>query len=171
MRSIFFAPHSDDECLFGAFTLLKYQPTVVICFPSSGDYGSTEERFNESVAAGLNLGVSDVRQWDGTDLSRKMIQIKQELRPDVVWVPSLIASHKDHVAVCQAGELIFPGRVRHYETYSGGSKDRYLPPAPIDDPWWPAVKHFALTKYESQIRHPRAGQFFMWDLAEYVEQP
>lgn len=174
VRSIFFAPHSDDEALFGAFLLQKYQPTVVICFPSSGDYGSTEERFKESLDACLHFGVTDVRQWrpeNMVDLASEMVLIKHELHPDIVWAPNIIASHDDHVAVCKVADHVFKASVRHYETYSAGSKDRILPEVPIEDPRWIQEKLRALSKYHSQIAHPRARQFFLMDLYEYAEQP
>lgn len=183
MRSIFFAPHSDDECLFGAFTLLKYQPTVVICFPSSGDYGSTEERFQESVAACMNLGVSDIRQWvkrgadaaeDKRILMEQMLAIVAELQPDCVWVPSPQCSHIDHDTVNSAATGLNT-MVHWYSTYTmtgdEAFKERETPPLVVDDPKWIAIKHFALTKYQSQINHPRARQFFLMDLNEYAEQP
>lgn len=175
MRSIFFAPHSDDECLFGAFTLLKYQPTVVICFPSSGDYGDTKERFNESVAACLNLGVSDIRQWQDGVLAESMRAIDEELNPDAVWSPAIYGGHLDHSVVAFSADSVFGKRSRHYDTYSLASgaprKDELLPPVLVTDSKWVAIKHFALTKYQSQIAHPRARQFFTWDLTEYAEQP
>lgn len=190
MRSIFFAPHSDDECLFGAFTLLKYQPTVVICFPSSGDYGDTKERFNESVAACMNLGVSDVRQWMGGDLIEQMQDIRAELDPGTVWVPAPAAAHPEHNAVREWALNVFsPESTYWYNTYvldvHGQPKKQteiirvkavnghvgYRWPNVVDDPKWIAIKHFALTKYQTQIAHPRARVFFQMDLHEYAEQP
>lgn len=177
MRSIFFSPHADDECLFGAFTLLKYQPTVVICFPSSGDYGSTGERFRESQSACFVLGVSDVRQWPGDALQGRMLEIDEELQPEIVWAPTAYASHPDHRAVSKAADIVFGSRLRRYDTYAVSSdgqsiyKDMRLPAVLIENSRWIADKHFALTRYQTQITHPRAAQFFTWGLTEFAEQP
>lgn len=39
--NLLFAPHADDETLFAAYTVLRFSPHVIICCPSTGDYGST----------------------------------------------------------------------------------------------------------------------------------
>src|SRR5690348_4430996 len=56
MAGVFLSPHNDDEALFGAFTLLRYRPLVVICMYAG------EERADESRRACEILGC-DVEQW------------------------------------------------------------------------------------------------------------
>lgn len=176
MRSLFLSPHSDDETLFGAFTILKHEPHVLVCFPSSGDYGKTEQRMVETKNACEHLGAtaSLLRYQVGLDEALKMAD--DFYQPGVVWAPNVGASHPDHRELAFAAHRVFKGRVLHYDTYvleSDGTprKVRSLPPAPIDYPTWVLSKLTALTFYWSQLGHPRAYQFFLDDLREYAEQP
>lgn len=176
MRSLFLSPHCDDEALFGSFTILKHQPHVLVCFPSTGDYGATEQRMEETHKA---------CDWLGTTASLLNLQIglddaltmADNIRcPDIVWAPNVGASHPDHRELAFAAHRVFKGRVLHYDTYvleADGTprKVRVLPPAPIDYPQWTINKLFALGCHWSQLRHPRAYQFFLDDMREYAEQP
>lgn len=176
MRSLFLSPHCDDESLFGAFTILKYRPHVVICFPSWGDYGSTEERFRESQAAcgEFGLSVSQLNINLGLDEALRAQDVLS--RYDIVWAPSTNASHPDHRDLAEAAARVFGPLVRRYETYQLDEhgtpfKVRTQDLAPIDDRRWIQLKLAALARYGSQIAHPRASQFFTMDLHEYAEQP
>lgn len=176
MRSLFLSPHSDDETLFGAFTILKHRPQVYICFPSVSDYGKTAERFAETERACRHLGASaSVLAWRlGLDDALKVAD--DIAQPEIVWAPNVGASHPDHRDLSFAAHRVFKDRVRHYDTYvleADGTprKVRTLPPAPIDDPEWVHAKLAALACYRSQLTHPRAYQFFMADMHEFAEQP
>lgn len=175
MRSLFLSPHSDDEALFGAFTILKYQPLVVICFESSGDYGDSNVRLQESIDACMFLGAPAQALPTDVTLMTSLMQLDRAHEPEIVWAPSIISSHPEHRDLAFAAHQLFNGRVRHYDTYTAGEtglrKVRMLPPAPIDDPRWIAAKYMALQCYKSQLTHPRAQNFFLWDLHEYAEQP
>ena len=35
MSFLFLAPHGDDECLFGSFSIMRYQPHVVVVYKSA----------------------------------------------------------------------------------------------------------------------------------------
>ena len=66
MRSLFIAPHNDDEVLFGAFTLMRKKPLVLIVTdswiqPLRGDVGcSALERRKETIGAMKIIGCSVV---------------------------------------------------------------------------------------------------------------
>lgn len=161
-----FAPHSDDETLFAAFTILRYRPRVVVCYPSAGDYGETAIREAETREAMSVLGAGPVEQWQGGDLVAAMRAFDARVHPVRVWAPHPHASHPDHVAVARAALEVFGARVRQYHTYDVGGKVRRGLPVEFEV-GWVEQKHRALLRYESQIRHPRAHRFFTWDLDEY----
>lgn len=165
---VLFSPHSDDETLFAAFTILRYRPAVVVCFGSAGDYGSTETREAETRDAMTVLGGGPVEQWNGGDLVAQMRAYDERCHPDRVWAPSSRASHPDHVAVAMAARQVFGARVTAYHTYDLFGKFREGDPVQ-HEPAWTSQKLRALARYQSQILHPRANQFFQWDLDEYQE--
>lgn len=162
-----FAPHSDDETLFGAFTILRYRPRVVICFPSAGDYGDTAVREAETRSAMEVLGASAVEQWQGGDIAALMRAFDARAHPVRVWAPSRQCSHKDHRAVANAAREVFGDRVIAYHTYDERGKV-IGKPVPFELPWV-SQKLRALARYQTQINHPRANQFFLQDLREYIE--
>lgn len=166
--AVFFAPHSDDETLFGAFTIIRERPRVVVCCPSTGDYGTTADRFAETCAATAILGAAGAEQWACAlgGLALAMAAFDQRWRPPVAWAPHPRASHPDHVAVSEAARQIFGDRVRFYHTYEETGKVRS---GTLVDfaPAWVGQKLRALACYATQIGHPRAHKFFTQDLQEY----
>lgn len=166
LNGTLFAPHNDDETLFAAFTILKYRPRVVVCYPSVGDYGDPLVREQETRDAMSVLGGGPVEQWARGDLEAQMREFDARLHPVRVWAPDLNASHPDHVAVALAAINVFGDRVHRYHTYNG-DKVRRGAEAPFE-PEWVQQKLRALARYTSQIIHPRANQFFTWDLKEYI---
>lgn len=162
-----FAPHSDDETLFAAFTILRHRPRVVICFGSAGDYGDTVTREAETREAMSILGARAVEQWNGGDLVAQMRAFDARVQPIRVWAPDLQTSHPDHLAVARAAATVFGDRLTTYHTYVDGVKVRSDRPVPFE-PEWVGQKLRALTRYTTQHTHPRAHQFFAQDLYEYL---
>lgn len=165
---VLFAPHNDDETLFAAFTILRHRPDIVVCFPSSGDYGDSATREAETREAMTVLGGGHVEQWQGGDLTAQMRAYNERIRPARVWAPHEASSHRDHVLAARAARSVFGNRVQHYHTYDLEGKVRRGHPVEFS-PEWVSQKMRALLRYESQIAHPRASQFFTWDLVEYAE--
>lgn len=164
--AVLFSPHSDDEALFASFTILRHRPRVVICYPSSGDYGDTATRIAESRDAGEVLGAASVDQWDGGDLVAQMREMDRAIRPTRVFAPAMRASHPDHVAVAMAAGEVFGDRLTTYQTYVGADKIRDGREVPFE-PRWVQQKLRALARYRTQLEHPRAVNFFLDDLREY----
>lgn len=166
---ILFSPHADDETLFAAFLVIRHRPDVVICFPSSGDYGDTATRTEESRRAVAMLGGGLVVQWGGEHLEEHMRAIDEARKPERVFAPSAMASHPDHVAVAIAAGLVFGDRVTAFHTYDAraGGKVRAgnISAYRVE---WVERKRLALACYQSQLAHPRAREFFSWDLTEYL---
>ena len=164
--AVLFSPHSDDETLFAAFTILKHRPHVVVCFESTGDYGDQAVREAETRDAMSVLGADGVEQWAGGDLEAQMRALDARVKPAQVFAPSVRSSHPDHVHVAQAAATVFGHRLTTYHTYIHGTKvrsDRIVP----FEPNWISKKLRALARYESQINHPRAHAFFLEDLREF----
>lgn len=165
-QCVLFEPHADDAALFAAFSCIRHSPRVVTCFPSSGDYGDTKVRHAETVAAMEILGAGPCEQWDGQDLEAKMRALDERLRPTVVFAPDIDSSHPEHRAVAAAAAIVFTNRVRWYCTYNTMGKVRE-DPVPFET-GWAGLKRKALACYKTQLDHPRAKDFFAWDLAEYT---
>lgn len=165
--SVLFEPHADDSVLFAAFSLIRYRPRIVTCCPSSGDYGDTDVRHQETVAAAGVLGAGPCEQWDGLDLVAKMRALDARIRPTRVFAPSLDTSHPDHVAVAVAAASVFGDRLTRYQTYDASGKVRAGTPVPFE-PGWPDLKRRALECYRTQVEHPRAQVFFEWPIDEWA---
>ena len=166
--AVLFAPHADDEALFAAFSMIRYRPRVVVCFPSSGDYGDTAARLEESRAAAAILGSGPVEQWDGLDLVGKMAELDARLRPTIAFAPHPASSHPEHSAVAHAAAEAFGDRLRRFHTYDDAGKVR-RGDLVAHEPGWADLKRRALACYRTQREHPRARRFFDDDLAEYLE--
>ena len=166
LRGTVFSPHNDDESLFTAFTILRYRPRVVVCFPSVSDYGDSAVREQETREAMSVLGAVDVEQWSGGDIEAEMRAFDARVHPIRVWSPDAHASHPDHVAVARAAAAVFGDRVTTYHTYRDGQKVRAGRVVEFE-PEWVEQKMRALLRYPSQLRHPRAHVFFTQDLMEY----
>lgn len=166
---VLFTPHSDDETLFAAFTILRYRPHIVICCQSSGDYGDTMVRAHETQDAMTVLGGGKVIQWSfAENMVDEMRQLDAHTKPSLVFAPNERASHPDHVAVALAAREVFGGRLRTYHTYDAGGKVRDGREVEFE-PAWVQAKLRALARYTSQVTHPRACKFFVDDLREYAE--
>lgn len=164
--AVLFAPHSDDETLFAAFTVLKYRPAIVVCYPSERDYGDTATREAETRDAMSVLGGGPVEQWKGGDLVAQMRACDRRVQPTLVFAPDRRASHPDHVAVAAAAREVFGTRVTTYHTYDGARRVTSDHPVPFE-PVWVQQKLRALSRYTSQLTHPRAHTFFLEPLHEF----
>lgn len=174
MRTLFLAPHSDDETLFGAFTLLRERPHVIVCCASPRHYGGDEVRQRETLAALALLGCSPRCRFLGNrgqpfePAFAALLAEHDELAR--VWAPDARTSHPDHRRVHDAARAIFGARVCTYHTYCHGERVRSAFEAPYRLPWI-GVKLAALACYRSQWEHPRASQFYLDSLREYYAAP
>ena len=165
-RGVLLSPHNDDETLFAAFTILRHRPRVVVCYSSERDYGDAAVREAESRDAAEVLGASGLEQWHGGDLVAAMRDLDARTHPERVWAPDERASHPQHVEVARAAREVFGDRVVTFHTYDEGGKVRDGRAVPYE-PEWVHAKLRALCRYQTQATHPRAGDFFTWDLLEY----
>lgn len=151
--SVFLSPHNDDEALFGAFTLLRHRPRVVICLYDG------EQRADESRMACAILGC-EVEQWqcDWDEIVERI----GALDGGTVFAP-VFAEHgnPDHNRIAQ----LTPDAIR-YLTYTTAGK-QVGTEVPYEGPWL-GLKHRALACYPSQFQQPGRAEHFLRDIREYV---
>lgn len=188
-RALFLAPHNDDETLFGAFTLLRYQPFVVVCFRSERMNGSLypggpsvdfQARERETACAMEVLGCK-WHQWaivDSVDEPETVESFMWGLRDpagaddwDVVFAPAIEESgNHQHNLIGELAEKVFSDvQIVNYLTYTVEGRSRWSTEVEFE-PEWVAKKLSALACYSSQAGHPATRAHFLDSgLREYVE--
>jgi hypothetical protein len=178
--NIFLAPHNDDETLFGAFTISREKPLVIVVFDPHPRSGDPDTRMNESSFALTVLGAKRFIQGsieqDPADARvvshEKVTQIQAMLReldemerPERVWAPATEpCGNAEHVAVGEQARVVFGDRVTHYHTYHAGKKVA-LGVQVAATPVQIRLKLLALAAYKTQ--HERATRHFLEDLREW----
>lgn len=139
-RVLVFAPHVDDETIGLGGTIRRYadmgaQVTIAIITDGKNSNASSvdanqlaDTRKQELLSIQSLLGFSDIRYLDYPDSqinkvesSERFRELIEEIRPDTVYVTSLIDAHPDHVysahlvADALSNSNYTPARVREYE--------------------------------------------------------
>lgn len=179
---LFVAPHNDDETLFGAFTILREKPKVLIVYdshaqPARGHVNcSWGERRRESLNALRLLGIGEPI-WGGlSDLrfeARPVIDLLVPYRNTVteVWIPAVEEGGNAHHNL--VGEFALENfrqlsRVHRYLTYTVRGKSAVEDKAvKIEQPWWIEKKLRAMACYTSQLALASTQPHFLRDLYEY----
>ncbi len=183
---LFLSPHNDDETLFGAFTIQREKPLVAVLFDSyvqaaRGNPVTWRQRRQESREAvhllsgklPAFLELRDSEPSTPQEIASHIAIAFGEGNFDHVFAPSIEPNgHEQHNAVGRAADILWPGRVTHYLTYTrdkGKSTSDHR--VPVESGEWIRRKLRALACYESQIDIERLGcrEHFMRDLAEYYE--
>jgi LmbE family N-acetylglucosaminyl deacetylase len=157
VSAVFLAPHPDDEALFGAFTLLRHKPHVIVCTDRGID------RLAETAAACGILGVT-FEQWH--DPIDELVYALEERRYERIFAPQPeVHGDPDHNAVGQMAYRHFGAAVTHYMTYTtaGKSKGRRVE---YELPWI-GLKLRALACYPSQYGDPSHAPHFVRGLEEF----
>lgn len=181
MTDLWLAPHNDDETLFGAFTILKHRPHVVICFKSQ-----VQENRGGPTAAMREIETAQALWWlgqpDWTQLATldsdpapsgrlldDFVMLNVLHRPERVWAPCFEEDgHEQHNLVAFAAIAAWGSKVEPYLTYRRGSM-RTRGTEVAFEPSWVAKKMRALCCYRSQIELENTRAWFMDDtLREYV---
>lgn len=164
---IWLSPHNDDETLFGAYTLMREKPLVVICTDGyiqgeRGDNITAEQRREETRNAmkvlGCNvifLGIKD------TELTEENLEISLSAFAcdAIVYSPSIQVGNKQHDIVGKVADKLFINSF-HYTTYTPtelwtkGSTEIVPTEAEID------LKNKALGCYTSQLNLPATRPHF-----------
>lgn len=178
--NLFLSPHADDETLFGAFTIQREHPLVVVVFDGvvqgrRGDAITPEMRRRETLDAMLELGALPPLFLGYSDADRAHETLEESLRdlnrrhkPEVVWAPAVEkGGHEQHNLVGELADKIFPN-VEHYMTYrrlEGKSTGRLVPV----EPGMISAKLRALACYGSQIDHRDNRPHFLREQQEYMQ--
>lgn len=169
---LFISPHPDDETLFGAFTLMREKPLVVIATDSyiqqnRGDNITPQQRFQESVNAMKILGCPIVRLGIRDDIANELALIDKLAcfkNFDKVYAPGLQGGNPVHDMVALASEKVFkshPGvEFIQYSTYAKGEWKTVGSKEIIPTDEEAKTKLQALTCYVSQIELPSTTQHF-----------
>lgn len=114
--NLFLSPHCDDESLFGAYTIMREHPQVVVVFD-----GQDKTRRAETIAAMTILGAS-VRFLGLPDAPVPPDAARAALAAldaDRAWAPAVeTGGNAHHNLVGQLADELWPGRVTHYLTYT-----------------------------------------------------
>jgi LmbE family N-acetylglucosaminyl deacetylase len=190
VSKLLIAPHTDDESLFCAFTIMREKPLVLIVFDSyvqvaRGHTNCTAKtRSTETIKALHELSPASsahrlVFLGLRDDDLNPLHYIKEKLRAiastqiEEIYYPAFEQDgHDQHNAVALAVEAEFTGlcRLTSYLTYTRThGKSRSNKPVPYT-PDMIARKHRALACYTSQM-DPATGcdSWFMGDMMEYYQ--
>lgn len=129
-RALVIAPHCDDEvfgCGANLIKIIKSGGSVCVAVVSQGD--DEKVRKSESLCAADIIGYKEIeflgyrdgyiyedRDRVGQDIERLI----REVRPSLIFIPSLWEMHRDHLACCMASlealkKCEYEGRVAMYE--------------------------------------------------------
>lgn len=174
---LFLSPHNDDETLFGAFTILRERPRVIVCYDSAAAqrvYGRPEIREDESRQACTILEAETIEQWhmppgDENFLHSRLSTLMFAGTIEHVWAPNLDCSHPDHRMLAEVAADVFGDKLTTYHTYKDGVRvEGWSVPILGDD--WVGRKLQALACYRSQFHTP-ARQFFLGHQYEFYGEP
>lgn len=123
---IFLSPHNDDEALFGAYTLMRLKPLVIIVTdsyiqPLRGDSScAADVRRQETIEAMklagcpvLFLGIKDT-ELNETTLRERL----QGFNPETIYAPAIQGGNPQHDIVGKVAMELFGTRCERYTTYT-----------------------------------------------------
>ena len=173
---LFISPHCDDETLFGAFTILREQPYVMIVYDGyvqqkRGLPVTMLQRRQESIAALDILGIplnkilfcalDDSKEYTEREIGERIITGCHiaDFQPEEIFMPTNeIKGHRQHNLVARAGLLGILPKITRYMTYTEMGKSVSGKPVVVENPMWIAKKLQALACYTSQMcLEPRMG--------------
>ncbi len=186
---LFISPHNDDETLFGAFTLHREKPTVLIVFDSyvqvaRGNINcDAHTRRLETRAACRELGImSDDIVYlglrDDTEYSIDQVATALEEKTrgmdrSKIWSPIVDnLGHAQHNLVglaVSSSQMVDPDETDlvRYGTYTTAGKMTTGLSEVIPAPEAIRAKMLALSCYKSQIKIENCREHFLRDLKEY----
>lgn len=186
MSYLLLAPHNDDETLWCSWTIMRYQPHVVVVYKSAKQmrHGITASQREHETGSALSLlsPASTWEQWPILDTvgeaeGRQAVRVLMELMVgiyDHVFAPaSEEGGHEQHNTVGElALEVFGADNVTQYLTYRRGfDRSRSEWEVPFE-PEWPSTKLIAMSCYLSQIALPDTAPWFVDStLREYYTHP
>ena len=170
MNKVFLSPHSDDEILFGAYTIMKEKPLVVICTDSYLQDDNLIVRRNETRNAmdllGVEvffLGIPDSFSDDDFRLALKTKLERLEIK-GTVYAPNIDCSNRHHKVVGEVVKEMFDDVV-FYDTYKDSWGTTGIGELITTTNKEKALKKKAMSLYKSQIEYPLTKKHFerVWD--------
>lgn len=168
---LFISPHNDDETLFGAFTLMREKPLVVIVTDSWVQFNRGEEitadmRWEETRNAMKILGCPVIRLGIRDDIIDEWMvteRLKAFVGFDTVYIPALQGGHPHHDLVNSVALPLFNVTGTQLQFYATYSKEELHTMGPFEIK--PTVqelvlKEQALQCYQSQINLPATKPHF-----------
>jgi len=163
VNKIFLSAHQDDESLFGAYTIMREKPLVIICTDSyiqeeRGEDATNEQRTLESKKAMKLLGADVVflhipdKYFKGGELAYELSKINIDKKA-IVYAPAIEeGGNPIHNEVGKISDELFHN-VKHYMTYGSANYTKtkgknLVIPTLIEM----ELKKKALAIYESQMR-------------------
>lgn len=157
---LFVSPHNDDETLFGAFTLMREKPLVVIVTdsyiqPNRGDKGcSARERREETSRAMRLLGcpVFFAGLRDDTLDAGSVVSLLASFEGfEMIYAPSFQGGNVQHDMISSIAMQVFGPKLVTYTTYTKTElytkgEIEIIPTSEENE-----LKHQALWCYQSQI--------------------
>ena len=168
IMTLFIATHNDDEALWGAFTLLRENPVVLIVTDSWIQYNrgetacSANARWQETLKAMETLGCPVIRggirddilnEWHLRNLLEKFHGF------NTVYAPAIQGGNNQHDLVGKVCDDLFKEKCKHYtaytkeETYTKGNIE--IKPSEQEL----ALKDKALACYKSQLGNTNKAYF------------
>ena len=164
---LFLSPHNDDEVLFGAYTIMREKPLVVIVTDSyiqqeRGDKATTEQRIEETKEAMKILGaeVEFLHIPDKSFTKKELVRALFPYKAKTVYAPAIEeGGNWIHCAVGRVADGIFPN-VQHYNTYVAGNDKTQGSILIYPTKEEKELKRKALRCYKSQLKIPTCANFF-----------
>lgn len=161
---VFLSPHSDDEILFGAYTIMREKPLVVICTHATMQGDNGYERAMESYRAMKMLGASVMFLGiDEDELTEELLEEKLGFLYDVETLDLYAPEHEEngnphHNIVAKVAKM-FMKNTQTYKTYTG-LEDRSIGKEIIPTPEELELKKRAMLCYQTQIQNPFTSHYF-----------
>ncbi len=186
-NKVFLSVHNDDEVLFGAYTIMRERPLVIVVYDSyvqvtRGDPNCHRAaRIGETQNALLEMG-QDLQQLRLCGLRDDCHYTHSEVIGSIlsvlpvsawetvtdVWAPAYEeGGHDQHNLVAQSVNSLANHR---YTTYTRGKGKTRTSHLVTPTPDMIALKHRALACYTSQIANPSTRLWFRGDIEEYYEK-
>lgn len=165
---ILISPHSDDESLFGAFTILREKPLVIIVTDSARQAvkGITAAQRREETIAAMKILGAEV-QFLGIPDDQLAASLWWTLLPQAehIYMPAYEEDgNRDHNWIAKSRPD--GGNVTRYLTYTTHGKSTGGNRVPFE-PEWVGLKLQALACYKSQIAEPSTCEHFVRSQLEY----
>lgn len=133
--NLFLSPHNDDEALFGAYIIQKWQPLVLIVTdsyiqPERGEKNCDKDtRIAETTEAMRILGAQvEFLHIPDKNLTEEALiaALKSYRQAGLVFAPAIEGGNPMHDLVGRVADVVY-AEVKHYATYT---KTRHFPAGP-----------------------------------------